>query len=782
MKQKSVCLHRKAVPFLFCMLACIFSVHAENIHYGDYTLPGPGTVSPDLVIINGNLDLKDTFTVDGDLKIFGGWACIGSDNVSTKTVDLYVRGDLIITNTNGAGNQHAYVTVKTGRLFVTGEIFTRSVNGDAFVNASYGIKAGRIETSGEYDCFVTASTGSIIVEEDIVTRSRGGDAKVVAGQGVSGAPVSYDIRAAAISTWGPGETSAYVEADGSIKVRGEIVTKSLYGPAYVRAAGYYPGPMVRGIEAGSIFTDGYGDAYVLAGNEGLAGFIDVEGDIVTTSSWGDGHVYAEGFIKADNISTGAHVRGIVVAQNRLNVQGDIATKSNTDLAYVSGENIFAKSITTDGFLDSYVRSDSGIMVTREIVTKSRGTGHAYVDALSAGLRAGNITTYAEDGNAYVKAASGPLHADGTIITKGLDGQCHVLAQGGPLKAGSIFTDVGDGVAYVQSASDFIDVKDDIRTRSMNGSASVSAQTDINARSIATYGGTGYVLATDGSISVVEDIDARSNGGDAYVKAPLGDINAQKIRAEAPTGFDDSIQAAAGTGHFSLIPAPGDVAKIIKDSEFSFDADHEWKTQLTIMGTCTINGNGHKLTFGPGGQFLVGPGATLLLRNIKLNNVTGTDLACDDDTGTLKLRDVEWNQIGNTSFSDGALEIYGDVVINGPNTRFTYVSSEPCTIMQDSRLVFGREVVFRYFSLSTNRLVMIDETSMLNFDGATFEANETVRLTKGTLAFDNYVLFSPAFNKKIIYGNGVMADNINFAKRVGSFLEFGGDGTFQNDNV
>ena len=43
-----------------CLLALSFSVHAEDVTYGDYTTPG--FTDPDLIIIGGNLDLKDSLS------------------------------------------------------------------------------------------------------------------------------------------------------------------------------------------------------------------------------------------------------------------------------------------------------------------------------------------------------------------------------------------------------------------------------------------------------------------------------------------------------------------------------------------------------------------------------------------------------------------------------------------------------------------------------------------------------------------------------------------------
>ena len=105
--------------------------YAEFVSLGDYTTPG--IFDGDLVVIGGNLDLKETLTVNGDVKIIAGKVEVASDDVATTTVGLYVYGDLIVTNTEFAGGEmEASISVPTGEL-VTGHVPSDLLHGGAHV-------------------------------------------------------------------------------------------------------------------------------------------------------------------------------------------------------------------------------------------------------------------------------------------------------------------------------------------------------------------------------------------------------------------------------------------------------------------------------------------------------------------------------------------------------------------------------------------------------------------------------------------------------------------------
>lgn len=799
-----------------CLLVlCCGGLHADHVHYGDYTLPG--VFDGELTIIAGNLDLTDSFTINADLKIISGKVIVRSTMSSTSTVDLYVHGDLIVTNTEVTGDMDATITVSTGKIVVTGEIFTKSSYGGGSIDGRYGIKAGQIETNGRHDSSIESMRGSVEVVGDIFAISEGdahiranGDlcaASVFAdgkgfvfvppggggGGGDEGDPGGDPLVPGGDPVGGPGDlpggaTSAFINVGGSIDVGGMIVTKSLYGSAFIQTATVRPGYL----RADSVFTRGQKNSSIIVGEED--GYIDVANDIVATSTKSHAIVRVHaGHIKAGNVATRAYSEGDVWATTFIDVWGDINTQSMTDQACVGEETIptiKAKSITTSAKGDAYVRATELIDVGEAIVTRCWDSGDADIKmnadpGTPGAIIAGSIKTEANDGLGNVEAQFGSITSKGTINTHSTQGHAKVATTAGNIDAENVYTNAYDDASVeADGGSSKIDVKDVIETKSVAGDGYVKAEKDLLARAIRTETyNDGYIESSDTSIIVQEDISTRSENGDAYVKAENGDITAQRIRTQAPTGQDDSIWAQPGSGNFMFVLNEEDVAKTIKDSEFDLLTDHEWNTMLTLKGTCTINGKGHKITFGPNGGIIVDTDAKLLLNNIKINNVWGESIKCEDDTGILQLHNVTWSQTADYAFKNGKMEVSGLVLVSGPGTGFMYESSQVSTIQARSMFSFSTTMTLRYNTGGENRVAMVDETSRLNFNGSSFGALQDIRFTKGTLVFDDKVIFSAPAGRTIYFGDNTLAENnINFEFHVSSHLNKEGSGSIVDENV
>ena len=113
---------------MLCLLVSLlsfFTVQAEHIQYGDYTDASAGFFDGDLVIIGGNLDINKSFTINGDLKIISGKVNVVNDTAGTSTTDLYVEGDLIVTNTESSGKKRLFIFLRDTCLCV--ERFLRTV-------------------------------------------------------------------------------------------------------------------------------------------------------------------------------------------------------------------------------------------------------------------------------------------------------------------------------------------------------------------------------------------------------------------------------------------------------------------------------------------------------------------------------------------------------------------------------------------------------------------------------------------------------------------------------
>jgi len=741
----------KFLMLLFC-LGGIFRVGAEIIIVvGDYTTPASTVVDGDLIVTNGSIKIfpSASLMVNGDVKISSG-------SVFLNDGSLTVKGDLIVTNSLPGGGASVVVN---GNIAVSGSIMTHSMFSDADVTTTGVAQGGSIEAEsittdgvGKSNVY---SKGSITVVGEIATKSSTSDAFVESIDG--------SIYAGRIIT--KAHETAHVKSYESIGILGELITQSAIDTACVRSGS-------GDLYAGSITTRGALESFVEAQT------IDVKGAIKTKSSSSTANVVASSAITAGAIITNGYGDSTVVSDGNLEVRGDLVTRSIAGDSYVFTENgsLFSVNVTTSAAGDAYVRAEDLIDVRRDIWTHSGNAG-AYVTVDDGSMYAYKITTNGALG-AYVRADDGYIMTKGPIFTKGYS--AHVYADY-DIEAESVFID-GNDTAYVKvGTSRYIDVKDVIRTKASAGSAYVQAGSDITARSIETSAGSdGYVQATSGSINIVGDIRTYATG-DAYVQAPLGDVNARSIKTVAGSSSDDSIKAAAGTGRFQWFPDTTDQDIVIKDSEFYLDIDHDWNVTLTVEGNCVLNGNAHQLLFGSSGGIVITPGSSLMLKNIILDSLSGTMVRCEDDTATLSLHNVTWTQIGDTQFANGTLHVFGECIINGPNTQFNYESSQTSTIHENSTLLLTQGVTLRYDTDEPGRIAMVDPSSQLSFNGAGIYSLVDLRFTRGTLVFENRVPFTVETGRTLYFGGAVNpVDNIALDFHLRSVFDM--FGVLQKDNV
>ena len=177
-------------------------------------------------------------------------------------------------------------------------------------------------------------------------------------------------------------------------------------------------------------------------------------------------------------------------------------------------------------------------------------------------------------------------------------------------------------------------------------------------------------------------------------------------------------------------------------------------------------DGNKIIFGNNGNILIqGADAALLLEDVLIENVSGNQIRCTDDTTTLSIDGVVWIQKDGPfpdakySFTKGILNINGDWRVTGKNTTFAYSSAQASTLQQDTNWIFDTDVTLSYDSSGANNIVMTDATAKINFDGATLHAAKDVRFKDGTLMFDNIVTLSTESGRTLYFGNNNASQNL-----------------------
>ncbi len=760
--------------FILYLLLLFFSkeIFSEVLQYTDIT--SAATISGDVVLIDSsiNIETAGNLIINGDLKIFDGKILMGS-----SVGNLKVYGDLILTNTKSGENA---TIITHGDIVVIGRIIVRSTLGEARITTTGASAKGKIEaesisTWGFQDSSVRARDDINTVGE-ISTKSDVGDGRV---QSDTGKIYTGSILTHAYEIAG-------VYANTTITSVGEISTKSYNNVADVSG--------LTGLYAYKITASAKDDTQIYGGS----GDVDVRGDITVRVHSEDGgdtplaRVRSGGTIRAVNILIDGDENSLLqtIGSGHIFVDGDIVLRSKNGYSRVISDNgyIRTSNITTSCQGDSYVKADLWLDIARNIDLFSQD-GSAYVECAGGTLGSGkinacSINTYGKT-DCYIKTTEGPILCRGIINTKSSAGDAYVSATsstGGGVRAIDILTD-GYSSGYITCVnSGDVKAKDVIRTRSSNGTAYVKGYTDVTSRSINTYGNTdSYVQAENGSIIVDEDIFTKSTTAGAYVYALNGDVDARGIKTRAASGQDYSIKSkasAAGgggtlSGHYKLFADGADAALTLKDSELYFDRDYEWDTQLSLDGTCTINGNGHQMIFGSEGAIIIKSGSSLMLKNVALNKLGGTAIRFEDDTGTLSIHNVNLTLTSNMTFTNGALKIYGDLLITGSGTNLSYLSAKESKINANSSLIFGSGVSLYYGAGSNSLLAMEDRTSRLHLNGSSIYAQEDVRLINGTLVFDNSVTFSAYAGKNIYFGNSVGGNNLSFEHHLRSrFIKHG----------
>jgi len=799
-------------------------------------------VNGDLIVTNTKpLGQSDASVfVAGDVEVSG--AIITKSSAGKAYIDarrnyLEVGGSLKAGRISTSGELDAYVATDH-IMTVTGAIVTRSEHGHAFVYSRgeyplYGdIYAGEIFTyakgvsedvSFENPCqlsinrklrngppvpspsgaCILSTNGHLFVTGPIVTYAKTlyvgeyescfdtiADAFVYA---------HGDLEAASITTYA--DHNAYITAE-KITVYGDIRTEAqgtvfMYSPENYQVAGGYAHVEARmtslqglagsyeDIIAQNIYTKGYSSAYVQALRN-----IDVRGDIVTwehrEEEYLNGNNYDSAYVAAGFYRYVDYYYDCYCSYNDI---------SNDGIGWIKAQNIMTKSPG-----DAYVRAESGIDVTGEIITQS-DFGSACVTNFVNDIKAGNIATYGWE-DARIHNEGDGINVTHVIATKGAyvgeilrNGTKYAYVNAGKsIGAEKIFTDGYDKADVV--ASDKILVKGPIVTKSCNWIASVLSANDLRAGAITTDGyHDSSVVSANGSVNVIEDIRTKSSVGISIVHALNGNITARSIRTESPNQFlvsgapDDSIKAAPGSAKFTLVPNPTNEELTIKDAEFDLDSDHEWPTMLSIEGTCTLNGKGHHLNLTDGGGIVVKSGSNLYLQNITIRNVHDTVISCEDSTATLSVHNVTLLQSDDYTFADGALYVAGDLHIKGPGTRFIYTSDGKSFVEKNATLLFDHGVTFVFGEMvemsrvvesdPSLRLHFVDSSSRMHFNDSVLDAIWDIRLKTGTLVFDNTVTFSAAEGVTLYFGNNNAPENIAFEFHEASKLLLAGDYSYQN---
>ena len=199
--------------------------------------------------------------------------------------------------------------------------------------------------------------------------------------------------------------------------------------------------------------------------------------------------------------------------------------------------------------------------------------------------------------------------------------------------------------------------------------------------------------------------------------------------------------------------------------------------LTFTGNCIIDGNGNTLNFDTTGQIDIEDDASLTFKNIRLEDISGTQLRCKTDTSRIVLDNVEWLQDGAYTFTKGSILFEHNVEFLGTHT-FTYESSQTSTIAAKARWHIRdgmRLQLGRLTPSAVEPLVMEDETAVWHLDNMTFHViNSGLTVAEGTIEFDKVVnleIDSTDTTNGLMIGTGMPGETLRFDINPGAVLNF-----------
>ncbi len=182
---------------------------------------------------------------------------------------------------------------------------------------------------------------------------------------------------------------------------------------------------------------------------------------------------------------------------------------------------------------------------------------------------------------------------------------------------------------------------------------------------------------------------------------------------------------------------------INNAALQFLSNTYLNAPLIFQGISVLDGHNCALYLGGTGSISVASGSSLLLKNITIYNVAGTNISCVDNTATLSCYNVTWSQDSDVTFTQGQLAIIGELIMTGSH-RFIYESDQVSTIYDLGNWYFDNGMTFSYapFHGENNLIAFQDNQSILYLYGTTLYVSSTgLRFTNGCLTIAGQCQFT-----------------------------------------
>lgn len=255
--------------------------------------------------------------------------------------------------------------------------------------------------------------------------------------------------------------------------------------------------------------------------------------------------------------------------------------------------------------------------------------------------------------------------------------------------------------------------------------------------LATYGlaANGFALANASTSAIFDSIfpvtgSINLNGGTLTLNQDLIFNNGTTLQGlGAIVGQNHIIQLSYSTNSLPTNTV------LFQDSTLILNNDVTISSAITFTGICYIQGNGHQLILGNNSAIKLGNNSTLLMRDVILRGVSGSNVRCLNDFGLLILDNCTWVQTANSSLLLGALQFRNKVTMSG-DSIFSYQTLKTSLVESQATLMLDAGFTFSYDPIrlaSKTLLQFSDDTASLFLNGATLHATTTgLNITRGSL--------------------------------------------------
>jgi len=154
--------------------------------------------------------------------------------------------------------------------------------------------------------------------------------------------------------------------------------------------------------------------------------------------------------------------------------------------------------------------------------------------------------------------------------------------------------------------------------------------------------------------------------------------------------------------------------------------------LYIKENKEIYGNGNTITLGSNGEIILQPGVSLLLDDVEIIGLDGTNVRSLDLTSTITLNNATLTLTDDYEFSTGTILAYGDSEINGQHHDFEFKGDALITVTHDTILKLSNIDSFDYNRASASAISLEDVSSTLGLNNTRFLSTQNVTLATGIL--------------------------------------------------